>query len=432
MTCCETVERAVECPPSSDERPPKCAPDNGGSDLPNCAGVLDRAHFCLDSTLPHTVPHVHSAISFQVYKQRVKHLLYEHQDERTRQKLTAQMALKVSQTDYRASEAELKADKRQLKVELKELQLAHDDFIVGLKTVPSGRFTFSGPCSAACLSTSTSAAATAAAPECHVAVFLHCCVLSVAALVASFCSVNQEHDKAITLKRFEFERECKELHNQYEERMKVILLCNAVLFLSPDSTSSLRVEFTRSSCPSLAFVGPVFCLCIAFALFFTSRCRCLVSARCQNLRAQLEAHRASDIQTIEERKARHVAALMKSHDAAFQEIKNYYNEITHSNLDLIHSLKEELHELKRKEATDDRLMFDIAQENKRMTEPLKRALADVEKLTEEREVYRCGDFLGGVCFPRGSLCCVGRRFGVPISDCVRLALFQSRHVGQRG
>ena len=109
----------------------------------------------------------------------------------------------------------------------------------------------------------------------------------------------------------------------------------------------------------------------------------------QNLRAQLEAHRASDIQAIEERKARHVAALMKSHDAAFQEIKNYYNEITHSNLDLIHSLKDELHELKRKEATDDRLMFDIAQENKRMTEPLKRALADVEKLTEEREVYRC-------------------------------------------
>ena len=71
----------------------------------------------------------------QVYKQRVKHLLYEHQDERTRQKLSAQVSLKVSQGDYRSSEAELKADKRTLKVELKELQLAHEDFIVGLKTV---------------------------------------------------------------------------------------------------------------------------------------------------------------------------------------------------------------------------------------------------------------------------------------------------------
>lgn len=209
-------------------------------------------------------------VEIKVYKQRVKHLLYEHQDERTRQKLGAQVSLKIAQADSRTSEADLTSDKRLLKVELKEMQLAHDDFMTALKT---------------------------------------------------------EQDKAITLKRFEFERECKELHNQYEERMK-------------------------------------------------------------NLRAHLEAQRAADIQVIEERKARHVAALMKSHDAAFQEIKNYYNEITHSNLDLIHSLKEELHELKRKEATDDRLMFDIAQENKRMTEPLKRALADVERLTEEREVYR--------------------------------------------
>jgi growth arrest-specific protein 8 len=57
-------------------------------------------------------------------------------------------------------------------------------------------------------------------------------------------------------------------------------------------------------------------------------------------------------------------------------------------LDLIHTLKEELHVLKRKEAADDKLMYDIAQENKRMTEPLKRALADIEQLTAEREAYR--------------------------------------------
>lgn len=102
----------------------------------------------------------------------------------------------------------------------------------------------------------------------------------------------------------------------------------------------------------------------------------------------MEGDRARDIRAIEERKARHVAALMKSHDQAFHEIKNYYNEITHSNLDLIHTLKDELMELKRREASDDKLMFDIAQENKRMTEPLKRAVADVERLTAEREAYK--------------------------------------------
>ena len=34
---------------------------------------------------------------------------------------------------------------------------------------------------------------------------------------------------------------------------------------------------------------------------------------------------------------------MKKHEKAFGEIKNYYNDITHNNLDLIRSLKEEVH-----------------------------------------------------------------------------------------
>lgn len=33
---------------------------------------------------------------------------------------------------------------------------------------------------------------------------------------------------------------------------------------------------------------------------------------------------------------------MKAHEKAFAEIKNYYNDITHNNLDLIRSLKEEV------------------------------------------------------------------------------------------
>ncbi len=74
-------------------------------------------------------------VEIKVYKQRVKHLLYEHQDERTRQKLGAQVSLKIAQADSRTSEADLTSDKRLLKVELKEMQLAHDDFMTALKTV---------------------------------------------------------------------------------------------------------------------------------------------------------------------------------------------------------------------------------------------------------------------------------------------------------
>jgi hypothetical protein len=56
----------------------------------------------------------------------------------------------------------------------------------------------------------------------------------------------------------------------------------------------------------------------------------------------LEARREAEIKRIERRKDSHIAELMKSHEKAFGEIKNYYNDITHNNLDLIKSLKEEV------------------------------------------------------------------------------------------
>ena len=71
----------------------------------------------------------------QVYKQRVKHLLFEHQNEAAHRKTDGQIALKLSQEDHRSGEAELKADKRSQKVELKEMQLSHEDYLKALKQV---------------------------------------------------------------------------------------------------------------------------------------------------------------------------------------------------------------------------------------------------------------------------------------------------------
>ena len=42
------------------------------------------------------------------------------------------------------------------------------------------------------------------------------------------------------------------------------------------------------------------------------------------------------------------------------------NDITHNNLDLIRSLKEEVAEMKKKEISNEKLMFEIAQENKKV------------------------------------------------------------------
>lgn len=82
------------------------------------------------------------------------------------------------------------------------------------------------------------------------------------------------------------------------------------------------------------------------------------------------------------------AALIATHEKAFGDIKAYYNEITHSNLDLIKTLKDEVDDLRSKEALHERSMFTIAQENKKMSEPMRKAIEEVKRLREERETYQ--------------------------------------------
>lgn len=59
----------------------------------------------------------------------------------------------------------------------------------------------------------------------------------------------------------------------------------------------------------------------------------------KTLRDEMDLRRKSEIHEIEERKNVHVSELMKNHEKAFTEIKCYYNDITHNNLDLIRTLK---------------------------------------------------------------------------------------------
>jgi len=209
-------------------------------------------------------------VEIKVYKQKVKHLLYEHQNNVAQLKEAGEMALKLQLEEHRAREAESKKDKRSLKLELKELELAHEDAIRELK---------------------------------------------------------QENDKNITKLRQQYEREVKELQHKYDRKMKL-------------------------------------------------------------LRDDLELRRKVEIIEIEERKNNHINELMKKHEKAFGEIKNYYNDITHNNLDLIRSLKEEVSEMKKKEISNEKLMFEIAQENKKLSEPLTRALKEVEKLRHELANYQ--------------------------------------------
>lgn len=74
------------------------------------------------------------------------------------------------------------------------------------------------------------------------------------------------------------------------------------------------------------------------------------------LREDLELRRKQEVHEIEERKNLHINDLMKRHEKAFAEIKNYYNDITHNNLDLIKTLKEDVAEMKRREQQNEKMM----------------------------------------------------------------------------
>jgi len=55
-----------------------------------------------------------------------------------------------------------------------------------------------------------------------------------------------------------------------------------------------------------------------------------------------------EVHEIEERKNEHINLLMMNHEQAFREMKEYYNDITRENLELIKVHKEKLAEIKEK------------------------------------------------------------------------------------
>ena len=103
-------------------------------------------------------------------------------------------------------------------------------------------------------------------------------------------------------------------------------------------------------------------------------------AKLHNLEDDLELRRKVDIHEIEERKNLHINDLMRNHERAFGQMKSYYNDITNDNLQLIKDLKSEVVEKRKKAIGIQKVMYDISQENNRLSEPLSAAVAEVATL----------------------------------------------------
>lgn len=105
------------------------------------------------------------------------------------------------------------------------------------------------------------------------------------------------------------------------------------------------------------------------------------------LREELEKKRKLDIKAIEENKANLVDKLILEHQTAFNDIKNYYNDITHNNLDLIKSLKEEVRDLEEEEKKDQTRLYEKSLANKKISAPLKRLEEENWKLSSQLANY---------------------------------------------
>lgn len=69
------------------------------------------------------------------FKQKVKHLQYEHQNNLTECKAEALVSLKNAQNEHTEQEKELLNDKKTLKIKIRELENSYEDQIKNMKMV---------------------------------------------------------------------------------------------------------------------------------------------------------------------------------------------------------------------------------------------------------------------------------------------------------
>ncbi len=113
------------------------------------------------------------------------------------------------------------------------------------------------------------------------------------------------------------------------------------------------------------------------------RLRGKYEGRLDTLRADLGLRRKVAVHEVEERKNLHIHQLSRAHEEAFGEMRRYYNDITRSNLELITQLKGRIASAHGKASSNQRLVLAIAEENKRLSEPLQQALSERAQLSAE-------------------------------------------------
>lgn len=101
----------------------------------------------------------------------------------------------------------------------------------------------------------------------------------------------------------------------------------------------------------------------------------------------MENKRKEKIKQIQEKKDSAINELTLKHKKKYDEIKNYYNEITNTNLDVIKQLKYELQDTRRDDIEKQKQKMDQQEQNSKVVEPLTQASEEVKALEKKKEKH---------------------------------------------
>lgn len=99
----------------------------------------------------------------------------------------------------------------------------------------------------------------------------------------------------------------------------------------------------------------------------------------------MEELRASKIKALETKKDDKIKEIINLFSHKYKDIKNYYNDITQSNLNYIKQLKTEINGLRKNEDSDKRKLLAVQTENKQLSGPLEEVQKELCQLEQDKK-----------------------------------------------
>ena len=107
----------------------------------------------------------------------------------------------------------------------------------------------------------------------------------------------------------------------------------------------------------------------------------------KDIRSEIELQRKTELHEVTARKDAQIQNLIKKHEKAFIDIKNYYNDITLNNLAQVNSLKETIIRMRDEESRKDKKLTEVVEEHKKLIGPYNQAVKNIQILQHKLENY---------------------------------------------